>query len=653
MNKEDILINYGKIEFEEFLVQDNTGEILKLLDEEGCKMLKESGIFEDRVLYILAFSRYRNEIFKNEMFLNMFLSSDISDYYASLRHLNDETYDLILSHCYEDVKNRHKFPKLLSYFNDYYIGKSVKNWKYPIEYLYEIIKASNNPEVINSILNTPGFSLSSDKLDISLLIQVIKRNNTQAYKAKVFDGKDATEINIPPHLINKDFYERVWNSNDIFSLRTLVNNCDYCFDTTGLNNYICGREEEIISSYKEGELLGVYKDIYESLEARIRISEVEDLWVTDEKTYYEVIKTDEYKRLEEQSRKVNRIMNNLPNYMADEMRPFYEKKDKEGLFNYLKKKSDNMISNYIIDYHFKENYHNVIIDIKELLNFYYSGNISLPMEKVSLYDRILNIDYLSLEEKIALHNEMKGMNMMEMFYDDMQYSRHIVGELLKESSLSRESIKEYRDEELSSKYGVDVYKIDDNPFFAIVKTGRKLTNDLPVGHSFSVVGGGGIGVFGDVKNADTFVYDASELNPDQVIHMFPFDSFTIYKPFEYDEKASQRVNMLMTPEELMYQTRKYSRTSYNELLLLERGKQETDLDVSVPLLHQIALYCIDEIREEDIQRARAAGVGIFLVDSKKFDKGVDAPKSIYRHDVNHWNQNYYSLLDEKELEAKR
>ena len=34
-------------------------------------------------------------------------------------------------------------------------------------------------------------------------------------------------------------------------------------------------------------------------------------------------------------------------------------------------------------------------------------------------------------------------------------------------------------------------------------------------------------------------------------------------------------------------------------------------------------------------------------------KGIEMPKRIYRHDVNMWDENYYSKMDKKEFEEKR
>ena len=72
---------------------------------------------------------------------------------------------------------------------------------------------------------------------------------------------------------------------------------------------------------------------------------------------------------------------------------------------------------------------------------------------------------LSSQEKIELHNELKQYNMMEIFYDDMSFARKKVRETLKDYAMVKDELVKFKDEELSDEYCVDVYNINDNPFF--------------------------------------------------------------------------------------------------------------------------------------------------------------------------------------------
>ena len=59
-----------------------------------------------------------------------------------------------------------------------------------------------------------------------------------------------------------------------------------------------------------------------------------------------------------------------------------------------------------------------------------------PKERIELYDKISNIDWLLPEEKLELHSILKNYNMIELFYEDMAMARRIVAESIKEYSLS-------------------------------------------------------------------------------------------------------------------------------------------------------------------------------------------------------------------------
>jgi len=232
-----------------------------------------------------------------------------------------------------------------------------------------------------------------------------------------------------------------------------------------------------------------------------------------------------------------------------------------------------------------------------------------------------------------------------MFYDDMSYARSIVHEAIKEYSLSSASLKSYKDEKLSQQYGVDVYYLNGEYFFGIVKTGSHFPNDkFPTGHSYSLIGSGGLATFGNPKDSNTFLYDAEDLNHHQIVHVFPTDSFTLFKPFEAVAKATPRVNVLAMPDELVE-----ANFSYNEILILENGKIKTEMDSSIPKLRKIALYCLDEITSENLLAAKQNNLGIILINSKKYQDQKNPSLYQFRKEINNFNYNYlngyYSLKE--------
>ena len=564
---------------------------------------------------------------KNIDFLNVLLNSDISKYYASLHNLNKDTYDFILKYILQLKKSTKEISKIFSYFNSEYKLEAIDKFDFSEELIYEIFKYEE-PSVINKIINKYNIDLSKNDIDICYFFEKAKESYFYSKTKKNHDNIDVEYIQIPSKMINKELSKKMWNTYDIFQLRAIINDMEYCTDSSLVNEYVKNKEEEIISSYTENSMLSPFKEIYD-LFLKYKKSEI--------KYFNNEISDDYYENRKEYFNYLNKI-NDITYF--NKLNDLF---NIEKVEEYLKLLSDNSISNYIIDYHFEENYYNIMFDMSELLNFYYKGNIVLPEERVELYYKITNIDNLTVSEKQELHNELKKINIMSIFYDDMKIARTIVAESIKEYSLSRESVKKYKDEELSKKYGVDVYTLGGQSFFGIVKTNRSLYNEYPEGHSFSLIGDAGLVVFGELKDSNTFFYDSDGINPEQLVHAFPNDSFTTYKPFECSENATNRVNVLATADELLNET-----ITYNELLFLERGRKSTDIDKSIPLLKKIALYCLDEIREQDIEAAKANRVGIILVNSKNYKDKKGFVSNPYRNEISVYNYNYFNGYSGKE-----
>lgn len=599
------IINSNKQDFLNFLYNDYKGEIITLLDDEGIEYLKKYSDISDRITYILNYSNYVDALFNNQKFLDLFLNTDISKYYASLKNLNNKTYDLIVNRCLELNKDINFVAELISYFNKEYQLKFIDKYDYPNDLIYEMLK--RKPNIVGKkILEKYNIDLLSHNISIKNLVDAGKSLSFEEMAKRNGDSyvSDSEKpFYLSTNLLNMDAAKKLWNQLNVYEYRSLVNDANYCGDPTNLNNYAKAKEEEFILNIDYPES---YKKIFNMIN---KISKLD----SSSNEYHDIF------------RNLIRQIQIFPNEYNNLRTHIFNGEFNEAI-NLLTKSLDEKKSDYIIDYHFEENYYNIMYDLKELLEFYYAGNIDIPEDRLYLYQQILNIDMLSSQEKIELHNELKKYNMMEIFYDDMSFARKQVRKAIKDYAMVKEELINFKDEELSNEYGVDVYNIEDKPFFAIVKSNINVEDKLPVGHSYSLIGNGCISVFGTPKYTNTYVYDSSDLNPEQIVHVFPRDSFTMYRPFNFTEQATNRVEQLMMPDELLYNKR-----TYNEILILERGKNETDIDSRIPKLKRIALYCVDQITAKDVETAKIQDVGIMLINSKKYNKGIEMPASIYRH----------------------
>ena len=486
-----------------------------------------------------------------------------------------------------------------------------------------------NPKLLGKkILEKYNIDLTSHNISIKGLIDAGKSLSFEDMAKRNGDSfvSSGGEIFLlSSDLLNTEVAQKLWNELNAYEYRFLINDANYCGDPTNLNNYAKTKEEEFILNTDYPK---TYQNIFNMIN---KLSNLDS-------------SSNEYRDI---FRNLIRQIQIFPNEYTNLRELIFNGEFAEAI-NLIKKSLDEKKSDYIIDYHFEENYYNVMYDLRELLEFYYAGNIDIPEDRLYLYQQIVNIDMLSSQEKIELHNELKKYNMMEIFYDDMSFARKQVRKAIKDYSMVKEELVKFKDEELSNEYGVDVYNIEDNPFFAIVKSNINREDNLPVGHSYSLVGNGCISVFGTPKYNDTYVYDSSDLNPEQIVHVFPRDSFTMYKPFSFTSNATNRVEQLMMPDELLYNKR-----TYNEILILEHGRTQTDIDSRIPKLKRIALYCVDQITAKDVETAKIQGIGIMLINSKKYNKGIEMPSSIYRHLGNDDFNTYMSNGDSYEIEEHK
>ena len=539
----------------------------------------------------------------------------------------------MLKRCIELNKSPNIIAELFSYFDTSYKLSVLSNWPYSNELLYYVLKI-DEPSVVQKIISTYNIDLLSHDIDLRMFFYKAKEANLSARSKRNKGELNVVEIEVSPHMVTKDMANELWKKYDIFGIRAIINDASYSTDFSLVNNSIKLKEEQLINNYNNLGMLSPFKEIYELFK---------DFKEEEEKTKQGL---DDYKYYEKRMKFI-RLINKFNSVNFTKLNNIYETSEIEEVYEYFKRLSENSLSNYIIDYLFEENYHNIIIDVRELLNFYYRGNIAIPKERVEIYDRISNIDLLTIEEKQELFNYLKKFNMIEMFYDDMRMARYIVGESIKEYSLSSETIKKYKDEELSKKYGVDVYNINDNFFFGIVKSRRHVSDPLPTGHSYSLIGYNGLATFDDPKNSTTFLYDSDDMNPEQLIHAFPFDSFTYYHPFEHSTDSTKSVNMLLMPDELVNGS-----LSCNEILLLERGTNEVGIESSIPKLKQIALYCLDEIRKQDVDIAKKNNVGIMLINSRNYEREDKKNWNLFQHDFNDYNY-FDGFHDKDKFEARR
>lgn len=311
-------------------------------------------------------------------------------------------------------------------------------------------------------------------------------------------------------------------------------------------------------------------------------------------------------------------------------------KDEEKLKRELQNESCLQLTNMIIDYTFEDVPYNVLLDLKQLISFQKGEGRQLTDEEIAIYNKVLQLDELECTEAIKLHNTLKTLS-LGTIYDHFRNAKDKVASLISHVMLNENSIKRYKDDELSKLYGLDIYVLDGDEFYAFVcsleysKEFAISANDIAFtkdGYSFTLDHSSKLSTYRDPRDYYNLIYSSFPEN--QLVHVFPVDSYSYYNRYEYEHRsATQRVFEFNTPEELVKKSQ-----YYNEIVLLMANKYRSDEVNSFLFKPQIlGLYCFDEIVPNDIISARALDVGIVLVKTKNYKHDAEKGKNTSYDDI--------------------
>ena len=451
------------------------------------------------------------------------------------------------------------------------------------------------------------------------------------------------DIKLPYQIIEEpEFIKRISEITDVKTYRFLVNDLEKSNDVKKLEKAREKYYENQINSFnKKSGMFKVYETLYEKLASMEEINPFSLM-----QTAREIFKDASDGEIFNLLNQINKV--NLESGL-------------NGIKEILKEKSNIMLSNMIIDCHFKDYYLNVLKDVKQLCNFDALGGNALSNDKIEIYKKIIEINNLSYEEKLELNTKLGKKNYVEEFYNDVRNSRNKMYSLIREEILNEDKISKYLDKEETDKFGVNIYRLEGEPFFALVKSlSIDKAFELSSGDihsykdsgSFSIDASNKLRTFHDPKDNYNLIFN--NFNIDQVVHMFPVDSFSGYTR---GEKATDRVIELLTPKEFTGRSR-----NYNEVIIAQKNiGKPSDMDDRLPLPKPFAIYCYDEIGPNDIESAKNLGIGIVVVNTKKYNiEKNDSQISMfdtmssgrYNNDLKYVNNKSQAVLVESQANRK-
>lgn len=564
-----------------WLAQENSKDIIPyLLDGDGIEILKESEYLIDKMNAILT---------SNAIYVDTIVSF--------------KAFQKIIFDNFDELKD---YLNVLTPVSGQYLIKTAEKQNFNLIELISKFSQQTQTEVLKTqeLSNEDYWKMivSAKKETASMLLEEksVGKSLTNI-KLSTIENIASKDIKLPYQIIEEpEFIKRISEITDVKTYRFLVNDLEKSNDVEKLEKAREKYYENQINSFnKKSGMLKVYEDLYEKLASMEEINPFSLM-----QTAREIFKDANDGEIFELLNQINKV--NVESGL-------------NGIKEFLKEKSNVMLGNMIIDCHFKDYYLNVLKDVKQLCNFDALGGNALSNDKIEIYKKIIEINNLSYEEKLELNTKLGKKNYVEEFYDDVRNSRNKMYSLIREEILNEDKISKYLDKEETNKFGVNIYRLEGEPFFALVKSfSIDKAFELSSGDihsykdsgSFSIDASNKLDTFHNPKDNYNLIFN--NFNIDQVVHMFPVDSFSGYTR---GEKATDRVIELLTPKEFTGRSK-----DYNEVIIAQKNvSKPNDMDDRLPLPKPFAIYCYDEIGPKDIESAKNLGIGIVVVNTKKYN----------------------------------
>ncbi len=594
-NKKLIINNENKYNFVYFCQGATTEQIDALLDNEGIDILLKSSDLFTKLNGLTTCDRDFNCL-KNDQLCEQIVKVLGLHYIYGLR--NNSALDF-----FKYMKKTNP-SKLIEIFNSYSSETQI--------FLL------NNIEFTHSEINKlfPYSELETEQYMLKKY-DIILDNTTYNELLLLADKK----IKIPIDRISKKLINNIVSINDVSIYRSLIDKLINCFDVSIIESTRKKYYEEQLSTVENGVLKN-YSNFSKALNSE----------------YFD-----------------SALKNNLGNYVPDySLYNTYRDKSYEEATKF---ESDLKISNMIIDYLFEDIPTNVIINIKNLLDFQKGEGKTLNDDEITLYNEIASIDKKTTEEKIELFNKIKNLNLKKKFYFDYSKAKDKMVELFNQKMLNKDNINKYRNEAFSKQTGVDIYCIDGDSFMTLIKSSHERKDEILKGNidkftvdgsSFSVDSSSKLQAFKDPREYYNIAYTSIPIH--QLIHAFPVDSFSKYnrdKKGLPDRIATSRINRLMTPEDFINES-----NNYNELIISVsneiRGK-DNEFNNSLKNPIPFAIYCYDIITPNDIETAKKYNIGIIAVNTKKYNINNENKMSMY-DTMGKYKDNPYNYITENDNE---
>ena len=303
----------------------------------------------------------------------------------------------------------------------------------------------------------------------------------------------------------------------------------------------------------------------------------------------------------------------------------------DDFYTFLKKVTNEKVSEIVVEMLFKDNFYNVCLNIKELIRFHNSLSDNekvLTEEEASFYNLILDSDKISCSKKIELFNKFKDKNINLIFYEDLRKIKDLSYEKINQRIIDIEKYPEFKKKDLSQKNKIDVYDLRDKEYFMLVSNSDEFSDktNSKFGY-YSLISNKNTDHYGRYK----FLYGFSSFPIDKVLHVFEEDAgMPNSQVVDSLGTGLKKINRIMTPNEIVLNGYGVN-GSYSEINILN-NKTDNNNEFIKPIKPNF-LVVIDTIEEKHIIESKRLNIPIVIIKKCSLEKN-DNSSIKYKDKIN-------------------
>lgn len=337
----------------------------------------------------------------------------------------------------------------------------------------------------------------------------------------------------------------------------------------------------------------------------------------------------------------NLFCDHLINYLSKSNDDYLENKQIKNFFSTMKvdlplkiKNNEQDLIKYlivctIVSRHFETEPYNFLMDLRTLTEYVLDEDrdIKYNFPNMNIYTKLVNPTKYSIQELIDLYHFMKDKDISAQLYDDWNLAKKEFVEELNEKIINRNNMP-LKDEKLSRKYGVDIYRIDSQKSYYIIIHNTSISindqnsidlmikqNGLFGRSCLSVQDENHLRFFEEYTNAQPLILIFDNLDDRFLTYIYPSDAFST-SLYESEEGTPRKIFPL---KKLMKYTGFYD---FNELTYYTDTKYENGIDAKSPL-KPFAILCEDLITKDFVTAAKKMHVPIIFRSTFKKPKKTD------------------------------